>query len=83
VLQPDECLGFDYRTERAKELRSAGNELMKQKKYQEASQVYKNGYELVELDTGSEVDQSKILLLSNLSQAYLNCKVTFRLTKDY
>lgn len=56
---------------------------MKQKKYQEASQVYKNGYELVELDTGSEVDQSKILLLSNLSQAYLNCKVTFRLTKDY
>mgnify|MGYP000932228922 FL=1 len=56
---------------------------MKQKKYQEASQVYKNGYELVELDTGSEVDQSKILLLSNLSQAYLNCKVTFQLTKDY
>ncbi len=33
VLQPDECLGFDYRKERAKELRSVGNDLMKEKKY--------------------------------------------------
>lgn len=83
VLHPDECSGYDYRKERAKELRTAGNDLMKEKKYQEASQTYRKGYELVELDTGEEIEQSKLLLLSNLSQSYLSCKVAISLMQDY
>lgn len=52
---------------------------MKNNKYHEALQIYQKAYQLVEMDTGEEIDECKNLIFANLSQAHLNCKVILRL----
>ncbi len=41
--------------------------------------IYLFSYQLVEMDTGEEIDECKNLIFANLSQAHLNCKVILRL----